>query len=70
MDPTAADLEGMIKHSSLEKMKLGLKMSNRPMSVSQPFRFYGQVKFPLQKSKETTWGSQLLILSLKILQTK
>ena len=44
MGSTAADLEGMVKCSSVEKRKLGLKIRNRSARAFWPFRFHGQVK--------------------------
>ena len=44
MGSAAVDLEGMVKCSSVEKRKLGLKIRNRSARACWPFRFHGQVK--------------------------
>lgn len=55
----------MMECSSLKKRKLGLRLRNRQVSVSEPFRFYQLVTFPLQKSGRTT-GERTLKISWRL----
>lgn len=67
-DSAGADMGRTVKCSSLKLIKFGGRTMNRRVGVSEPFRFYQLVIFPLQKSGGAPRESQVFILLLRTLK--